>query len=289
MGAYRHIEVTPFDAALGAMVAAPRLDGDLAEPVVAEIRQALLEHLMIALPEQDIAPEAQVGFARRLGEIHIHPLMVPMAGFPEILEIIKRPEETYNFGSEWHSDQMFLPEPSMATILRAVEVPPRGGDTLFANMYAAYEALSPAMQGIVGGMRGISDSAAFDARRPKAREAGDGEGGDAAGRRMAVKQAGARQTATHPLVRTHPETGRKALYIGGHVLAIEGLHAAESRALLDFLMAHATAPEFTCRLAWQPGQIAIWDNRCTQHNALNDYPDHVRVMRRVTLCGDAPY
>jgi taurine dioxygenase len=184
-----------------------------------------------------------------------------------------------NFGGVWHSDTTYLDIPPMASMLVAREVPPAGGDTLFANMYLAYESLSPGMRRMLDGLVGISSSAKADASRTREDRLRDSARADA-------KQE---YVAAHPVVRVHPETGRRALYVNvAHTIGFEGMTAEESAPLLEFLFRHLTKPEFSCRFRWQPGSIAFWDNRCAQHNAINDYHGHRRSMHRITLAGDQP-
>jgi taurine dioxygenase len=200
-------------------------------------------------------------------------------GYPEVIAVTKLPDETVNFGGVWHSDTTYLQEPPMATLLVAREVPPVGGDTLFANQYLAYESLSERMQQLLCSLRGISSSTKADASRT--REDRIRTDGTAEPRKVLI--------AEHPAVRTHPETGRKALYVNvAHTVGFAGMTEEESMPLLGFLFRHQIRPEFTCRFRWEPGSLAIWDNRCAQHYAMNDYHGHKRVMHRITLVGDRP-
>jgi taurine dioxygenase len=183
-----------------------------------------------------------------------------------------------NFGGIWHSDTVYLARPPMATMLVARAVPPYGGDTLFANMYAAYEALSPGMQRLLSGLRAVNSSALADVS--KTREDRIRDSGNDAGREY---------LSEHPVVRTHPETGRKALYVNvAHTQRFVDMTDDESRPLLRFLFDHAVRPEFTCRFRWQVGSVALWDNRCAMHNPVNDYHGHTRTMHRITLAGEVP-
>jgi taurine dioxygenase len=285
--AYRTIEVSPIAGALGAEIAGVDLSRDLPDEVLNEIRAALLAHCVIFFRDQHhLTPEQQLGFARRWGVIHLHPFMEGMPDYPEILEIIKRPTDKRNFGGSWHTDQMFSPRPAMGTILYAKQVPSAGGDTMFTNQYLAYESLSPAMRAMLDPLRTVCVGDNFKTSGGRSRkELYPGQMPS-----MRVKDPGAEQTTSvHPLVRTHPETGRKALYIGGHVQQFEGMTEEESQPLIDFLMRHSTRPEFTCRFRWQTGSLAFWDNRCTQHFAINDYPNETRIMHRITICGDVPF
>ena len=283
MTEYRRIEVKPVAGALGAEVHGVDL-AEVDDDTFAEIRSALLENLVIFFRDQDITPEQQLDFARRWGDIHLHPFMKGMDEHPEILEIRKTPSDSKNFGNAWHSDQMFSPQPAMGSILYAKTVPSKGGDTLFTNQYMAYETLSDGLRDMLGKLRAVSVGDNFKSAGGKSRKE------VYAGRTsMQVKDPGNVQTvSSHPVVRTHPETGRRALYIGGHCQRFEGMTDAESEPLLGFLQKHSTKPEFQCRFRWEAGSLAFWDNRCTQHYALDDYPTQTRIMHRVTICGDTP-
>jgi taurine dioxygenase len=290
MASYRKIEVKPLAGALGAEIRGVDLKR-LDDATFAEVRSAWLEHLVVFFRDQNIEPEEQIAFAKRFGAIHHHPFMKGMEEHPEILEIVKEEGDTRAFGEVWHTDQMFNPKPAKATILYAKETPNVGGDTMFANMYLAYEALSEPMQALLAGVRtwNVGD-------RKKLSQAGamgparQGSYSGNAAMAAKVRDPGDLQTeAAHPLVRTHPETGRKTLYIGNHTQTLEGFKHSEARPIIDFLMAHAVQPELTCRFRWEVGSMAIWDNRCTQHRALNDYHGKRRRMHRITIAGDAPY
>ncbi|MBK1657379.1 TauD/TfdA dioxygenase family protein [Paracraurococcus ruber] len=282
---YRHIEVSRIAGALGAEIGGVDLSQEVPEAVLAEIRRALLDHQVIFFRDQRLTPPTQLAFARRWGEIHLHPYMAGMDEWPEVLEIRKTPADKTNFGGSWHSDQAFTARPAMGTILYGVEIPSAGGDTLWANLALAYESLSPGMRRMLDGLKGVYRGDNFSSHDGKTRREfyADKIG-------MKVIDPGNTQTiSTHPLVRTHPETGRKALFVGGHLHRFEDMTEAESRPLIDFLMRHATRPEFTCRFRWHSGSVAFWDNRCTMHFAINDYPAETRIMQRVTICGDTPF
>lgn len=283
---YRHLTVSRISGALGAEVHGVDLSRDLSDDVLAELRAALLDNLVIVLRDQDITPAQQLAFARRWGDIHLHPYMEGMPDCPEILAIIKRPSDKKNFGGSWHTDQMFSPSPAMGTMLYARQVPSAGGDTLFTNQYLAYDTLSDGMKALAGQMRTICVGDNFKSAGGASRkERYAGQMSD-----MKVKHPGNVQTTSvHPLVRTHPETGRRALFIGGHAQRFDGMTDAESQPLIDFFMRHSIRPEFTCRVSWKPGTLTFWDNRCTQHFAVNDYPAETRIMHRITICGDSPY
>ena len=272
------LTVTPIAGALGAEIGGVDLAADLDDAVVADVRRIWLDHGVVFFRDQDLTPERFLAFARRIGEPAEYPFVPGIDGHPEIIAVMKLPHETVNFGGIWHSDTAYLAEPPMATMLLAREVPPAGGDTMYASMYAAYEALSPAMQELLEPLRAVNSSALADVS--KTREDRIRENGEVDDRVY---------EAVHPVVRTHPETGRKALYVNvAHTARFAGMTEEESRPLLQFLFQHQVKPEFTCRYRWQPGSLAMWDNRCVQHNPVNDYHGHKRLMHRITLRGDVP-
>ena len=290
MASYRRIKVKPIAGALGAEIGGVDL-GRLDDETFREIEAAWLEHLVVFFRDQAITPEQQLAFAKRFGEIHHHPFMKGMDEYPDILEIIKEEGDTKAFGEVWHTDQMFNPKPAKATMLYAKETPDAGGDTLFANMYLAYETLSEPMKELLEGVKtwNVGDRK----RLSQTKEITSTRDGRYAGnQKMAakVRDPGDLQTeAAHPLVRTHPETGRKALYISNHTQTLDGFKEAEARPIIEFLRTHAVEPEFTCRFRWEVGSLAIWDNRCAQHRALNDYHGKRRRMHRITIAGDVPF
>jgi taurine dioxygenase len=282
---YRHLEVEKIAGSLGAEVSGVDLAQELPDEVIAEIRQALLDNLVIFFRDQALTPARQLAFARRWGEIHLHPYMQGMDDYPEILEIVKTPQDKKNFGGSWHSDQMFTAKPAMGTMLYGKVIPSAGGDTMWTNQYLAYESLSEGMRRMLDPLKAVSKGDNFSSHDGKTRKEYYADKIS-----MKVKDPGSTQTVTtHPLIRTHPETGRRALFIGGHVHRFEDMTEQESKPLIDFLMQHSTRPEFTCRFRWKSGSVAFWDNRCTQHFAINDYPAETRIMHRVTICGDTPY
>jgi len=275
--AYRHIFVRPVAGALGAEIEGVDLAQALPAAVVAEIRHAFLEHLVVFFHNQKLTPVQQLEFARRFGEPMEYPQLKGLPECPLVTPVVKLEHERVNFGGVWHSDTAYLERPPMASMLYAVEIPPYGGDTLFANQYLAYETLSEGLRHALQGLRAVNTSTKADVSKT---------------REDRLREAGAELKALagiHPVVRTHPETGRKALYVNsGHTAHFENWTEAESRPLLEYLFAHQVRPEFTCRFRWAPGSLAFWDNRCTQHNPVNDYHGFRRVMHRVTLAGDFP-
>ncbi len=273
------LDIRPIAGALGAEIHGIDLAHDVSDETMADIRKAWLEHLVIFFRGQTLEPPQLVALAKRFGEPIEYPFVKGLEGFPQITPVIKLEHEKVNFGGLWHSDTAYLEKPPMATMLIARETPPRGGDTLFANMYLAYETLSEGMRRILDGLTAVNSSAKADVTKTREDRIKDSGKADA-------KQE---FNAEHPVVRTHPETGRKALYVnGGHTVRFKEMSAEESAPILNYLLGHAVRPEFTCRFRWEPGSLALWDNRCTQHNPVNDYHGHRRVMHRVTLAGDVP-
>jgi taurine dioxygenase len=271
------IEITRVGGVIGAEIHGVDLSRDLPGATVAAIRQALLEHLAVFFRDQNLTPGQYRDFAARIGRPIEYPFVPGIEGFPEITPVLKRPDQTINFGGVWHSDTTYLPKPPMATLLLARELPAFGGDTEFANQYLAYETLSDGMKSVLDGLRGVARSDKAEASRTREdRGKKPGTGGELL-------------TAEHPVVRTHPETGRKALYVNiAHTARFAGMTEEESLPLLRFLWRHQTRPEFTCRFRWSPGALALWDNRCAQHQAINDYQGQKRSMHRITLAGDVP-
>lgn len=262
--------------ALGAEISGVDLSQELPDATIAAIRQALLDHQVIFFRDQALTPDRQVAFGARFGPLNIHPYVAGMAGHPEVMEVVKEPEDRANFGGGWHSDMSFLERPAIGSILYAVETPDFGGDTLFASQAAAFEALSPGLQKTLEGLNAIHSAA---------REYSS-QGHSAQKRKsMTVAEAdGLVGEYIHPMVLTHPENGRKALYVNpAFTIRIEGWKTRESKALLDYLFEHCRYEGFTCRFSWAPGSVAFWDNRSVWHFALNDYPGQRRHMRRVTV------
>jgi taurine dioxygenase len=273
------VEVLPIAGALGAEISGVDLSRPLDDETIAAIRRAWLEHLVIFFREQDLPPAKFLAFAKRFGEPIEYPFVKGLDEFPEIIAVLKLEHERINFGGIWHSDTTYLDVPPMASMLIAREVPAAGGDTLFANMYLAYETLSDTMKRLLEGLVAVNSSAAADVSRTREDRLKDSARADA--RKEYV--------STHPVVRVHPETGRRALYVNvAHTVGIEGMTREESAPLLEFLFRHQVRPELTCRFRWRPGSVAFWDNRCAQHNAINDYQTHRRLMHRITLAGDKP-
>ena len=279
MTTYQHIEVRRVAGAIGAEIHGIELARGLSDAAFAEIHRAWLAHQVIFFRDQDLPPAQFQSFAQRFGEVIEYPFVKGIEGFPLIVPVVKLEHERHNFGGLWHTDTAYLEAPPMATMLIARELPPYGGDTLFASASAAYDALSTGMQTLLAGLQGVNLSARADVTKTREDRIKDAPGA------AATKEF----AAEHPVVRTHPETGRKSIYVNsGHTARFAGMSDEESKPLLDFLFAHQTRPEFTCRFSWQPASIALWDNRCVLHNPVNDYHGYRRVMHRITLKGDRP-
>ena len=272
------LSVEPVAGALGAEISGVDLARPLSEDTVAAIRRAWLDHLVIFFREQPLSPTQFLAFARCFGEPIEYPFVKGLDDHPEIIPVLKLEHERVNFGGVWHSDTAYLDVPPMASMLVAREIPPYGGDTLFANMYLAYETLSDGLKAMLDGLLAINGSAKADASRTREDRMKD-----------SAREVKKDYVAAHPVVRRHPETGRRALYVNvAHTVRFDGMTEEESRPLLEYLFRHQTRPEFTCRFRWRPGSIAFWDNRCAQHNAINDYAGHRRLLHRITLAGDVP-
>ncbi|WP_297725800.1 TauD/TfdA family dioxygenase [Limnohabitans sp. Rim8] len=273
------MKVKRLAGSLGAEIADVNLSQPISSAMAAEIRSVFLQYSVIFLRQQPLSSQQFFDFAMAMGVPIEYPFVKGFEDFPQIIEVKKLEHEKMNFGGIWHSDTTYLETPPMGSMLLAKEIPPFGGDTLFASQYAAYEALSDTMQRMLAGLKGISKSAKADVSKTREdRIQSDGK--------VSAPQS---FTSAHPVVRTHPETGRKALFVNvAHTDGIEGLTDAESVSLLSFLFQHQVKPEFTCRWTWEPNALAFWDNRCTQHNPINDYHGFRRILHRITLQGDKP-
>ena len=273
-GSYAHFQPRPLSPTIGAELIGVDLAGPIDDSLIAEVRRALLEYKVVFFRDQKIDRVQHIEFARRFGELEIHPATRPDAEHPEVLRIEHGPQSR---GTEnnWHSDVTWRERPSLGSILRALEVPAVGGDTLFADMYAAYDKLSPEMQRFVCGLTAVHDIARVFASK--------------LGRR-AEELHEKFPPQEHPVVRTHPETGRRLLYVNvAFTDRIKGLTAKESDWLLQHLYATAANADIQCRFRWEPGSLAFWDNRACQHFAVSDYFPQRRVMERVTIAGDRPF
>lgn len=278
MTTWQRITVSPIAGALGAEIGGVDIATGLDDATIAEIRGALLEHLVIFFRDQRLDDASHKEFSRRFGKLFVHPNFDLGQAEREIVRVVRAPGDERIVGEEWHADTTMMPEPPMGAILYAVEVPPYGGDTLFANQYLAYDSLSDGMKRMVSGLRAVHSDI---------RVAGPRAGLNAKRAIKVREDANWRPTeSVHPVVRTHPETGRKCLFVNhSYTCRFEDMTEQESRPLLEFLLNHGHRPEFTCRFRWQPGSIAFWDNRCTKHLAVHDAGPFHRKMQRTQIAG----
>lgn len=274
------LEIEPLSPAIGAVLRGVNLAERASDDLVGDIRAALLKHQVIFFEGQDFTPTQQRDFAARFGDLHVHPLYDRDEGHPEIM-IIDNHVDNPTDNNFWHTDVTFIDTPPMGSILAARQLPPVGGDTMWASMTAAYNALSKPMQTFLQGLEAVHDFAyAFTA---------DGIAGSQAGREKYEKAVAANPPVTHPVIRTHPETGEPGIFVNSvFTRRIKGLRREESKALMAFLNNHIQQPEFVVRWRWRPGDVAFWDNRNTQHRAVDDFLPHRRIMTRATVLGDKP-
>lgn len=269
---YRRITVTKSTPAVGATVTGANL-ADLDDETFAELRRALLEHCVVFFRDQHMTIDQHIAFGRRFGDLDVHPAAGNATGREEILVISADENSARANGEGWHSDVSCLPEPPMGSILYMHEVPPTGGDTMFASMYAAYDALSEKMRSYLEGLTAVHSGEHI--------YRGTYEG---------VEDKASYPRSSHPVVRTHPETGRKCLFVNrAFTTHIQGVPRDESDAILAYLYDHMEHPNFQVRFQWEPNSVAFWDNRCAQHRAIWDYWPHRRYGHRVTVKGDTPF
>jgi len=274
------IQIHPLTTSFAAEVRGVDLSQPLSESTLKELKDAFAEHGVLFFRDQQLSPEHHIRFAESWGEININRFFKAVDGYPQIAEVRKEPDQTVNIGGGWHTDHSYDEIPALGSILYAREVPATGGDTLFASMTAAWDALSKGMRATLSGMRAVHSS------RHVFGASGASQAGGLGGRIGNAEEA--TQDAVHPVAITHPLSGRKALYVNpGFTLRFKGWTALESAPLLRYLYEHAARPEFSYRFHWEPGSIAFWDNRSTWHYALNDYQGQKRLMHRITLEGEA--
>ena len=277
---YEQITVSPIAGALGAEISGVDLGQDLGNQLFQEIHDALMEHQVIFFRDQDISPSEHVAFARHFGSLQVHPFTPNLEDHPEVL-ILESKKDARSAANQWHSDVTFAEEPPLGSVLLSRICPEHGGDTMWANMYDAYDALSPSMKRYLDGMIAVhsADGAKFETLHQD-----DGAKQDSIQDARQVMQP-----VEHPVVRTHPVTGRKALFINRtYTKNFKGWTREESRPLLEYLWNHAIRPEFTCRVNWKPGTITLWDNRSVQQHAIADYSER-RQMHRISIAGDTPF
>jgi taurine dioxygenase len=281
---YQRIDVRPLTGAMGAKIHGVDLSKPLDDTTYNEIQRALVEHLAIFFRDQDLTPAQYVAFGRRFGTMDPHPLIKGMPGQPEILEIIREKTDRHIFAEGWHSDVSWKERPVVGTMLYGVEIPDVGGDTLFANQYLAYEGLSDAMKRMLAGVKAVHSAGMAYSSRELAERTSYPD------KMMVDLKVAAQGQCAHPIVRTHPVTGRKALYVSeGWTSHIEGMTPKESAPLLNFLYAHSTRPEYCCRFRWHNKSLAFWDNRIAMHTPIDDYFGKRRHLWRITLGGERPY
>ena len=282
---YQSISVQPVAGSLGAEVSGVDLAAPLSNAAAEEIRRAFTENLVLFFRDQRLTPEQHLAFSGLFGRLCRMPYIKHMDDYPDIIAVLKEADERKisTFGNAWHSDFSFLEQPPLGSILYAREVPSHGGDTLFANMYEAYEALSEGVKRMLLGLKAMHSGKPY------------GQGGLPkdlkTSRSIGIERNNpeADREVAHPVVRLHPESGRKALFVNAiYTTRFEDMSEAESRPLLDFLFEHAQRPEFACRFRWAEGSLAVWDNRCTLHYAVNDYDGSRRLMHRTTVAGERP-
>lgn len=275
------VSVEPLSPALGAIVHGIDLSAGPTDETIADIRRALLCHEVLFFEGQDLTPAQHRDFAARFGALHVHPIYPQVDGTPEVL-VLDNHAGNPTDNDNWHTDVTFIETPPMAGILHARELPPWGGDTIWSSMTAAYEALSPAFREFIAPLEAVHDFArSFPPDLQASRNVGEAR---------YEKARREHPPVVHPVVRTHPETGRRGLFVNdGFTTHIEGLSRRESAAILKLLHEHIQQPQFLVRWRWKPGSVAFWDNRNTQHYAVNDYLPHRRVMHRATILGDRPY
>ncbi|WP_326539827.1 TauD/TfdA dioxygenase family protein [Pseudorhodoferax sp.] len=275
------LDIRPMTGTCGVEVLGVDLAAGIDVDTVQLVRQLLAERGVVFFRDQQLTPESHKAFAQLFGPIVTNPVYDHVPGYPEIMPVVKEPHDKYNIGDTWHSDMSYMEEPPLGSILYAREIPPFGGDTLWTNMTAAYEALPDTMKKMLDGRRALH-SDRFLTERLQERNAGRST-------RLREDRVGKELSALHPVVRRHDESGAPALYVNyPFTWAFEGMSREESLPLLSQLVQHATRPEFCCRFRWQKGSLAFWDNRCTMHYACNDYQGYRREMHRITVAGQRP-
>ncbi|KAF0695801.1 Aste57867_13398 [Aphanomyces stellatus] len=278
---FKRMQVYPVTGTIGAEVEGVDLSQPLPPDVVNELRAAFLRHGVLFFRHQHgLSPQAHLDFCRRFGPIQRHPIVQGMPGYPDIIQIVKEPGSPTRFGEEWHSDHSFMSSPPMGSVLVARELPEYGNDTLFNCMQSAYDGLSNGLQALLGQLRSVHTSRLAFSHSDRQRQANFN------GTAPMQYKAGQDNTAVHPVVTVHPETGKRVLFVNPMFTpCFEGMTVDESKPILDMLFAKAHRPEFQCRFRWSPGSVAFWDNRRLQHLAINDNLGSRRVMHRITIDG----
>lgn len=283
---FREVTATPITGPLGAAITGIDLREPLSQGAFDEILAAFHAYGLLQFPQQTLSPQQQAAFAEHFGTLEDYPFITPLPEHAKVIPIIKEPDTRMNFGGGWHTDTSYLPTPPSITMLQAIEVPKQGGDTLFADMALAFESLSPGMRSMLDGLKGVYTA---DIVHGKAGAYSKAAGADHPMDYGDTSNIAEREV-NHPIIRTHPETGRKSIYAGlAHCARIKSMTKEESKVILEFINQFATRPEFVTRLKWQPDSLAMWDNRRLFHYALNDYAGERRHMHRVTIKGDTPF
>ena len=272
--------VKKVSGAIGAIIQGVQLDEKLDENTFSDIYSAFLKYQVIFFRNQNFIPESLISFAKNIGSPIIYPFVKGLDSFPEITPILKKETDVNNFGGIWHSDTTYQNEPPKGTMLYAIEVPEFGGDTEFSNQYLAYERLSNEMKIFLEKKKAFNISGKSEVTKTRSDVL----------KHSSLNLKNNKLEAIHPVVRTHPETKKKCLYINqAHTTHFVGMSEEESMPVLKYLFKHQINSEFTCRFKWKKGSVAIWDNRCTLHNPINDYHGSRRLMHRITFQGDKPF
>lgn len=278
------LTLRPLAGALGVEVSGVNLAG-ISDAEFAELNQAFVDYGVLVVRDQDLPPQQHVGFARRFGPLDVHPIVIGTDDIPELVRVLKPAGESASFGTGWHSDNSFFENPSLGSVLYGVTIPPYGGDTVYASMERAYDALSAPMKSFLDGL--VAVHSATHAYNPKV--TGEKKFRGEAPINYRYDEQAIHSEVTHPVIRTHPVSGRKSIFVNQmFTQRVVGLTSSESRAILAFLYDHCVKPDFTCRVRWAPRTVTMWDNRSVQHYAMDDYQQFERLMYRVTIQGDRP-
>ncbi len=282
----KELNISPLTAVIGAEIVGVDLASGLSDATLGQIRAALVEHQVIFFRDQKFSLEDLEKFSSRFGPLLRVPYVEPIDGHPDIIAVLKEANEVRisTFGGEWHSDFSYLEAPPALTLLYAEDVPEGRGATLWTSMYAAYEGLSQGFRQKLDRMRVMHSGHVYGAKRPRSVRMKTSQS-----MRISRGNPEADEERSHPAVRVHPESGRRALFVNPiYTTRFDGMEEAESRPILDALYVESTRPEYTCSFAWRNGSVAVWDNRCTMHLAVNDYDGYRRLLYRTTVCGERP-
>jgi taurine dioxygenase len=281
MNTHSRLHVEPLGPVIGAVVHGVDLSKPQTDAVVADIRAALLRHQVIFFEDQHLTPVQHRDFAAKFGPLHVHPLYPQVEGVPELF-VLDNHKDNPTDNDAWHTDVTFIETPPLGSLLYALELPPSGGDTMWSSMTAAYDALSPHFRVFLAAHNAVHDfMRSFSPASKVSQNAGEDR---------YEKARRENPPVLHPVIRTHPETGKPGIFVNyGFTTRIKDIASGESRMILKYLHEHIQRPEFIVRWRWKPGSLAFWDNRCTQHFAVNDYLPHRRVMHRATILGDKPF